>query len=45
MAGIILAILIMADGARIVAPMPNTESCIEFTRTIALYVESANCIG
>jgi len=43
MNGIILAILIMADGARIVAPMPDAESCVNFTRAIAAYVESANC--
>ena len=40
---IILAILIMADGASIRAPMPDVESCVAFTRDIAAYVESANC--
>jgi hypothetical protein len=44
MAGIILAILIMADGAMISAPMPDVEACLKFTRAIAAYVESANCI-
>lgn len=40
---IILAILIMANGAEIRAPMPDLESCLTFTRAIGPHVESADC--
>lgn len=40
---VILAILIMANGAEIRAPMPDAESCLAFTRAIAPHVESADC--
>ncbi len=38
-----VAVLIMRGGAEIVAPMASESICVQFTREIALHVESANC--
>lgn len=41
---IILAILVMADGGQLRAAMESRAACETFTRHIAPYVESANCL-
>lgn len=41
---IVLAILMMADGGQLQAAMESRAACETFTRHIAPYVESANCL-
>ncbi len=38
-----IAVLVMHGGAIISAPMASKSACVEFTRAIALHVESADC--
>jgi hypothetical protein len=41
----VTAILIMADGVQINLILDSIAYCVEFTRQIAPYVESANCFA